>query len=174
MRKNVLMGLGLAISLASAVAAQQPSDSAHARHRGEGGEMRGRGPGGARGLLFKDIKLTDAQKAQLKQLHETQKSQFEATRDARKKEWEQMRAAREKGDTVAARAIMDKNRQLMEQRRTQDLAAIRNILTADQRVQFDKNVAELQARVSEHGFGRGGRRGGPEGERRGKGADRQG
>lgn len=177
MRKSILMGLGLAVSLAGAVAAQQPSDSAHARHRGEAGEWRGRGgPGGPMvGLLFKDITLTDAQKTQLKQMREADKAKFEATRDARKKEFEQVRAAREKGDTAAVRAFMTKNRQLMEQRRDQEFAAIRNVLTADQRVQFDKNVTELKAHAAERGFDRGGHRGGPGGERRGKpGDDRQG
>src|SRR5262245_58191312 len=51
MRKSVFLGLGLALSLASAVAAQQPSDSAHARHERGGWEGRG-GRGGPMGMLF--------------------------------------------------------------------------------------------------------------------------
>jgi Spy/CpxP family protein refolding chaperone len=171
MRKQIFVGLGLALSLAGAAAAQQPADSV--RHRGDhGGKMEGRrgGPGGGpMGLLFKDITLTDAQKTQFKQLREANRQQFEATRDARKKDFEQVRALREKGDTAGARALMQKNRLAMQQQREQELAKIRTFLTADQRVQFDKNVAELKQREAQRGerFGREGgrgRRGGRSGE----------
>ena len=184
MRKSIIMGLGLAVSLAGAAAAQQQApDSArrgeHGDHRGPGGpggpggRFGGRGPGG---LLLKDISLTESQKAQLKTLRESQRSRMDANRDAMKQQFDEARAARQRGDTTAARAIMEKNRQAMEANRAQEIAAIRNILTADQRVQFDKNVAELKQREAqrgergERGFGKGGR-----GERRGRpGADRRG
>jgi hypothetical protein len=39
----------------------------------------------------------------------------------------------------------------MEKRFEQRIAAVREILTADQRTQFDKNVAELKARRAENG-----------------------
>jgi len=155
MRKSVFMGLGLALSLAGVAAAQQPADSAHAR-RERGGQWEGRrGPGGPMGLLFKDISLSDAQKTQVKQLRDAQRTKFEANRDAMKKQFDQARALREKGDTVGARAIMDKNRAAMQQARDQEFASIRNILTADQRTQFDKNVADLKQREAQRGFGRG-------------------
>jgi hypothetical protein len=47
----------------------------------------------------------------------------------------------------------------MEKRFDARIAEVRNILTADQRTQFDKNVAELKAHRAENG-GRFGRRGG--------------
>ena len=166
MRKSIIMGLGLALSLAGAVSAQQQApDSARHGRGGRGGQFEGRGgPGG--GLLFKDVNLTDAQKAQVKQLHESQKAKMDANRDAMKKQFDEARAARQRGDTTAARAIMQRNRQAMEAARAQEVAAIRNILTADQRVQFDKNVAELKQRDAQRGdrFGKGG----PGGRRGGK------
>ena len=172
MRKQILAGLGLALSLAAIAGAQQPADSA--RHgRGErGGQFEGRrgGPGGGpMGFVLKDITLTDAQKAQLKTLREADRKQMDANRDSWQKDREQMRALREKGDTAGARALMQKNFQAMQQKREQNLAQIRNILTADQRVQFDKNVAEMKQREAQRGerFGkRGGRgrRGGPDGQ----------
>ena len=52
----------------------------------------------------------------------------------------------------------------MEQQREVHIAAIRGLLDAQQRTQFDKNVAQMKARLSERG-----RNGRPEGERRGEG-----
>jgi len=172
MRKQIIAGLGLALSLAAVAGAQQPADSArHGRgeRRGEFDGRRGGPGGGPMGFVFKDITLTDAQKAQLKQLRESNRTQSEATRDARKKDFEQVRALRQKGDTAGARALMQKNFQARQQQRDQELAKVRNILTAEQRVQFDKNVAEMKQREAQRGeeFGRRGgrgRRGGPERE----------
>jgi len=164
MRKQFVAGLGLALSLAAVAGAQQPADSAHHGRGDRGGKFEGRrgGPGGGpMGFLFKDITLTDAQKAQFKTLREADRTQFESTRDARKKDFEQVRALRQKGDTAGARALMEKNRQTMQVQRDQQLAKVRNLLTAEQRVQFDKNVAELKQREAQRGerFGREGGRG---------------
>ena len=163
MRKSIIMGLGLALSLAGVAAAQQSGTEAPRHERGEG--QRG-GPGGrfgkgGQGLLLKDITLSDAQKAQLKQLHESQKTSMKANHEAMKKQFDEARAARQRGDTATARAIMERNRPAMEAARAQELAAIRNILTADQRMQFDKNVAELKQREAERGqrVGQNGQRG---------------
>jgi periplasmic protein CpxP/Spy len=157
MRKTILMGLGLALSLAGVSAAQQGTQDAPRRERaagrgpgGPGGRFEGRGAD-PRGALLKGITLTDAQKTQLKTLRKAQHDKMDAHRDQFDKQREEMRAARQKGDTVAVRAIMERNRVAMEQARTQEIAAIRNILTAEQRVQFDKNVAELKQREAERG-----------------------
>ena len=149
MRKNIFMALGLAASLAGVAAAQQPSTEPPRRedHRGSG-KFEGR-DGGPRGLLFKDITLTDAQKTQLQTLRKAQRDKFEANRDQMKKQFEELRAARQRGDTVAVKAIRERNRVALEQARTQEFAAIRNVLTPEQRVQFDKNVAELKQREQE-------------------------
>ena len=163
MRKSFVVGLGLALSLAGAAAAQQQApdsvrrDHSGGDHRGPGrpdGRFEGRG--GPGGFLLKDISLTDAQKTQVKQLREANRGKMDANRDAMKKQFDEARAARERGDTTAARAIMQRNRQAMEAARAQDIAAIRNILTADQRVQFDKNVVEMKKHEAQRGerFGR--------------------
>ena len=152
MKKSILIGLGLAVSVASTAIAQAP-DSARgkgmkARQGGEHGQMQGRrgGRGGPDGLLLKGIILTEGQRAQIAQLRKTQRDQMEATREAKKAEFGELREARQRGDTAAVRAAMAQRRAQMEQARSQHIAAIRTILTAEQRVQFDKNVAELKAR----------------------------
>jgi periplasmic protein CpxP/Spy len=153
MRKSILMGLGLAVSVASTAIAQQQDTVRGQRGKGpdRGGQFDRRGGprGGPMGLLLKDITLTEAQRTQIAQLRKTEHDQMAAKRDARKAEFEKVREARQRGDTAAVRAAMQQHRQQMEQQRAQHVAAIRQILTAEQRVQFDKNVAELKTREAE-------------------------
>jgi Spy/CpxP family protein refolding chaperone len=130
MKKNILMGLALSIALAGAAAAQKPA------HRGDG-------------LLLKGIELTEGQRTQVAQLRKTQRDAMESRRKQGKTEFEAMREARQRGDTAAVRAQMSKLQQARELERTQHVAAVRNLLTAEQRVQFDKNVTELKAREAE-------------------------
>lgn len=155
MRTTIVMGLGLALSLAGVAAAQQPGSEAPRRDRNE--DPRGPGDrfercGGApAGFLLRGITLSDAQKTQLKALRKSQHDKMAANRDQMHKQMNEARAARERGDTAAVRAIMQRHREAMATAREQEVAAIRNILTAEQRIQFDKSVAELKQRQQERG-----------------------
>lgn len=129
--KKILIGLGLAVSLASTAIAQAPDSargkSVKGKRGGEHGQMEGRrGRGGPDGLLLKGITLTEGQRTQIAQLRKTQRDQFEGKREANKAEMGKLREAR-----------------------AQHLAAIRNVLTVEQRVQFERNVAELKTREAE-------------------------
>src|SRR5690348_12421800 len=153
--KRILIGLGLAVSVASTAIAQSP-DTVRGKgpsggRGGEAGQMEGRrgGRGGPDGLLLKGITLTEGQRTQIAQLNKTQREQMQAGREKNKAEFDKLREARQRGDTAAVRAAMAQRRTLMEQARAQHVAAVRNILTAEQRVQFDKNVAELKTREAE-------------------------
>lgn len=152
MRKSMFMGFGLALALAGTAAAQQQGPD---RPKGpESGERAKRGVRGERdgaGFLLRGITLTEAQRTQLQALRQSERAGNEARREQMKKVFDEARAARERGDTAAARAIMQRNRQQMTQAREQHIAAIRNVLTAEQRVQFDRNVAELKQRAQERG-----------------------
>jgi Spy/CpxP family protein refolding chaperone len=144
MRKSILMGLGLATVLASGAVAQQ---DAPRRGKGDGakaGQFDKRG-GAPDGFLLRGITLSETQKTQLKALRTTEREKVKATRQGSKGQMSEAKAARQRGDTAAARAIVQRNRLQMAQEREQHVAAVRNILTADQRVQFDKNVAEMKA-----------------------------
>jgi Spy/CpxP family protein refolding chaperone len=162
MRKNLIIAAGLALSLAGVASAQQGERrDTPRRERGQVADSM-RGPRGERGhgpdgLLLKGITLSEGQRAQIAQLNKTQRESMDPTREQRRTEMEQVRAARQRGDTAAVRAAMQKNRLAMEQARTRHIAAVRNLLTAEQRVQFDKNVAELQAKVAQRGQGGEGR-----------------
>jgi protein CpxP len=181
MRKTMIMGLGLAATLAGAAIAQGPG--------GPGGPppggMRRGGPGGRPEMmerLFQGITLSDAQKAQLRQIHSADSAKMEATRGAMRAQMDSAFSARQRGDTVAARAIFERGRAQMQAHFDEQAAAARNVLTADQRVQFDKNVTALKAEMQQRmqrgpgggpggpangrGFARGGRggRGGARGQ----------
>jgi Spy/CpxP family protein refolding chaperone len=106
---------------------------------------------------LRGITLTDAQQAQLKALHDADQQKMEAERanGAGRQEMEAIRSAREKGDTTAAKQLMDAQRAKMDARRDEQVAAIRALLTGDQTAAFDANVAEMKKRESE-GRGRGG------------------
>jgi Spy/CpxP family protein refolding chaperone len=93
------------------------------------GEMRsGRGMGG---MLLKDITLTDAQKAQIKTIRDKYvPQQMELRKSAQ-----------------AVGSMDEATRTKMMDLQTKQSAEIRAILTADQQVTFDKNLAEIKARM---------------------------
>jgi Spy/CpxP family protein refolding chaperone len=176
MRKTILTGIALAVAMAGTVAAQQPDQAPGRRAKADSGkherfDRRGGPPGG---FLLRGITLTDAQKNQFKELRTAEQAKMQANRAEMKKQVDAVREARQRGDTAAARALAERQRLARTQAREQHVAALRNILTAEQRVQFDKNVAEVKQREAQRGerFGRGGPKG-PRGQR-GPGGDRFG
>ena len=151
MKKSILIGLGLAVSVASTAIAQ---DKGQDKKRGERDKDRGahyQGRSGPDGLLLKGINLTENQRTQIAQLRKTQREQMDTRRTASMGDLGKLREAHERGDTTAIRVAKEQRRAVMEQERQQNIAAIRNILTSDQRVQFDRNVAAQKAREAERG-----------------------
>ncbi len=118
-----------------------------------------RGPGGGHGF-GRDLNLTDAQKTQMKAIHQKYQPQNQALRDRAKPFMEAARTARQKGDSVAFRTNIEKARQVMQSGqsiRTQETAEIRAILTPEQKARFDahqKAAAERRAKRGEKGWGR--------------------
>ena len=102
MRKSILVGLGLALSVAGTAVAQQPQSGQRAPRGGDrAGQAEGR-RGGPDGLLLKDITLTEGQRAQIAQLRKTQREAMQADREKNRGQFEDIRAARERGDTSAS------------------------------------------------------------------------
>lgn len=188
MRKTTFaLGLGIALTLGAAdLSAQQQRparpDSAKVGAN-PGGHLRTRGGRAAmtpapqgHGMLLRDITLTDAQRAQLQAHRTAQQEARRASADANRQAMERARAARQSGDTAALRAFRTEQQARMAQARDAEIAAIRNILTADQRVQFDRNVAAAKERMEKRQAsvreGRGQR--GPRGARGPNGGPRRG
>ena len=95
------------------------------------GEMR-RG-GGMGGMLLKDITLTDAQKEQIKTIREKYMPQQMELRKA-------AQATGSSPDEATRGKMMDLQ--------AKQVADIRAVLTADQQAVFDKNLAEMKARMA--------------------------
>ena len=121
--QTAALAIALCAGMTSIAAAQgQPEPQGQ-------GEMRGgRGMGG---MLLKDITLTDAQKAQIKTIRDKYVPQ----------QMELRKAAQATG------SMDDATRAKMTDLQTKQAAEIRAILTADQQTQFDKNLAEMKARM---------------------------
>ena len=116
------LGFALCVGVTSIAAAQgQPEPQGQ-------GEMR---RGGMGGMLLKDITLTDAQKAQVKTIRDKYVPQ----------QMELRKAAQGTG------SMDDATRAKMMDLQTKQAAEIRAILTADQQAQFDKNLADMKARM---------------------------
>lgn len=158
MRKTTFaLGLGLALSLGAAnLGAQQQEPQ---RGKGQAGEQARRGPRGGEGrfqrgdrgpgALLKGITLSEAQKAQLKTLREQQRTAAGADREAARQGFEELRAARQRGDTAAVRKLAEQRRAAATQQRERQVAALRAILTAEQRATFDKNLADTKAKAAQ-------------------------
>lgn len=121
-----------AISIAALAIALCAGTTSVARAQGQA-EPQGQGQSrGMGGMLLKDITLTDAQKAQIKIIREKYVPQ----------QLELRKAAQATGgppDDATRAKMMDLN--------AKQSAEIRAILTADQQVTFDKNAAEMKARM---------------------------
>jgi Spy/CpxP family protein refolding chaperone len=114
----------LCVGMASVAAAQG------APPQGQGqGERRA---GGMGGMLLKDINLSDAQKDQIKTIREKYLPQQVELRKV-------SQATGGPPDEATRTKMMDLQ--------TKQAAEIRAILTADQQVTFDKNLAEMKARM---------------------------
>ena len=157
MHKTSLMSaLALVVTLAASAGAQGV-DRTDRPARPQGTEQQGgfrRGRGGPEGMLLKGITLTADQKQKLADLRTHEREAWQKDHPNARNE-AQARPRREPGDTAGFAA----RRAEMEKRFDARIAEVRNILTPDQRTQFDKNVAEIKARRAENGGRFGGERG---------------
>ena len=150
-------GNGQRTERSQADSAKWKARAARGENRGENrGAMRGeRGPGRS---ALRGVKPTDAQKAQIKAIHEKYQSQFKSIRESMKPAMDEAKAARQRGDTAAARAAFAKTqgtRQQAQALRSQESAEIRAILTPEQQKTFDANVAQMKTRGDKAGKGHG-------------------
>jgi Spy/CpxP family protein refolding chaperone len=118
------LAAALCVGLTSIAAAQSTEPQPQGRE--------GRRGGGMGGMLLKEITLTDAQKSQVKTIREKYLPQQVELRKA-------AQAVGGPPDEATRTKMMDLQ--------TKQAAEIRAVLTADQQAQFDKNLAEMKARM---------------------------
>lgn len=151
--RTAAVGAALMIGLSVAAGAQQPAPEAGERVRPERGSVRGGDQarhGRMHGMLFRGIELSEAQRTQIRAIHEKYQPRFTELRQS-------VSTKVEGGQRVtrADTALRTQIRALMEQRQ----AEVRGVLTPEQRTVFDANVQQMRERAQARG------------ERRGKGGD---
>ena len=167
MRKTRVLALVVAslVSTASFAGAQAPAAGAKAGRHAMGRGMEGR-RGGERGAL-RGLKLSDAEKAKVKEIHAKYAAEGKTLRESLKPTMQEARALRQKGDTAGLRALRDKNkpaRDQMEALQVRQQAEIRAALSPENQKLFDANVQQLAKRRAEWAKnGKGGIRGGRRG-----------
>ena len=115
------------LGVASVASAQGTPPQGEEHHGGPGG-FRGRGSQ----MLFQGIELTDAQKDQIAKID----AKYKAERDALRPAGGQMQGPPDEATRTKFNEI-----------RTKSQAEYRAVLTADQQKIFDKNVADMKARM---------------------------
>ena len=150
--RTLALGALMIVGVAGVSAAQSATTPPSRAPRS--GQMQARRGGG--GEFGRDLKLTDAQKAQIKAIREKYKPQNEALRAQAKPFTDAARAAKQKGDTAAFRSNIEKAHQLMQGAsfRAQEKAEIRAVLTPDQQAKFD-----AREKSKGEGHGKGGHKG---------------
>lgn len=149
MRKSRVIAVMFAslVSVASVASAQVAAPRAeNARHEMRPG-MKGRH--GRDGGALRGIKLSDAEKAKLKEIHQKYRTEAQSLRQSLKPAMEQARAARQKGDTAAVRKVWQDNKGAREQMKAlhdREQAEIRAALSPENQQKFDANVARLKER----------------------------
>lgn len=147
MRKSRVIAVAIASLVSSASFAQAQSAAPGTRAaRQEMREERGeRGQGGA----LRGIKLSDAEKDQLKAIRSKYASENKSLRESLRPAMQEARAARQKGDTAAARAAFERSkgdREHMKAVRDREQAEIRAALSPEHQKLFDANVARAKER----------------------------
>jgi Spy/CpxP family protein refolding chaperone len=147
--KNIRSAIaaGLLVFGGAVTAAAQATPAAPHAHAQRGGERGAKGPGPrAAGALFRGIKLSDAEKTNLKAVRAKYAPQYKVLR-------EQFKPAGKiaRGDTAAMKArreqmkpLRDQTEKLMQSER----AELRAALTQENQAKFDANVQKLESRLA--------------------------
>jgi len=168
MGKTRVIALAFAslVSVASFAGAQAPAQQGTRQGRHEMQRGMRAGARVERGL-FRGIKLSDAEKAKIKDINGKYATQAKALREQMKPAMQEARAARQKGDTAAARAAFAKNKPTFDklaQLRKSEQSEVRSALTPENQKLYDANVQQMAKRRDEmkanRKDGKGGRRGG--------------
>ena len=146
MRKSHVIGIAIvslltvgSVAQAQTAAPGVPQARQHRAGRFESG----------RGRLLRGIKLSDAEKARVKEIRGTYQTESKALRGSLRPAMQEMRSARQKHDTVAMKATWDRtaaDRQKLDALMQRERDEIRSALTPEHQTQFDANVKQRAER----------------------------
>jgi len=148
----VLIG-GAAIASAQQGQAQGQHGARGQRAHGAPGRQ-GVGPRKPGGHLLRGITLTDAEKANIQNVHAKYSMQMKALREQMKAQVGTARGSIQPGDTAARRALWEKTAPQREQMKAlaeSERKDLRAALTAENQVKFDANVKQFEQRVANRG-----------------------
>lgn len=121
---------------------------------GPGEGKRGhKGNGRHEAMFAEKLNLTEAQKAQIKQIRQNNHEQNKAFYESARANRQEFRAAKQANDTAKLDALkgqMESQRAQMKQLRESEMAQINAILTAEQKAQFAAMKADREARKGRH------------------------
>ena len=117
--------------------------------------------GGMRRGLMRGVKLSAGEKAKVKTVHEKYAAETRPARESLRAAMQEARADRQKGDTAAARAVLERTKSSRESLRVvigRERNEMRAALTPANQKQFDANMKQAVAARGKKGKGLGGRR----------------
>jgi Spy/CpxP family protein refolding chaperone len=148
----------IAFAISSLVAAA-PFAGAQAVSRAPsaaGAARQGGGRGGKHEGLLRGLKLSAAERSNVKAVHAKYSAQSKQIRESLRPAMQEARADRQKGDTAAARAVFDRTKNSREALRgvmEREHNEIRAALSPANQKQFDANVKQVAASRGKGGRG---------------------
>lgn len=145
----------LAVTVAvSAILAQSGGSQEPGADKGAFGKHHGRGGRGMRGGMFRGLNLTDAQKAQMKQLHQSYRERTQPLRQELRAKMQQLRQANQGGvfnEALAAQTLTETaglRAKLMGEhfKLRQEMMAL---LTPEQKAQIEQRREQFKLRRAE-------------------------
>ena len=151
-----LSAIALATSIAVAQTVSTSQDNTKGAHKGwhDGEGRRGHGWGGMRGNAFRQLNLTEDQKAKMKQIRETFAQTNKPLMDQLRAKRQELRQADEGGtfnETLATQKLTEMaslEAKLMGERFKLHQESL-SVLTAEQKAQLEQSKAQFKARRSE-------------------------
>ena len=155
MRRTHVIGIAVVSLLTVGSVAQAQSATPGVQETGRRGVARYET---GRGRLLRGIKLSEAEKARVKEIRGKYQTESKALRESLGPAMQEVRAARQKHDTVAMKAAWDRtaaDRQKLDALMQRERAEIRTALTPEHQTQFDANVKQRGERRAEGRKGKG-------------------
>ena len=147
-----VMAIAVAVPIAIAQSTEQGADKTHAGRRGDHGERGGRGDRGMMG--FRNLDLTDAQKAQMKQIRESHRQSLRPIMEQIHAKRQELRQASE-GTTFNEALVTQKLTEIapLEAKLQGEHFRLRqemtSILTAEQKTKLEQSREQFKSKWAE-------------------------